>query len=236
MAKPSTLLDKPKQAAMKLDYNEDGISFNSNRANGAIDKAGRTIPAERLPDTLASEGIAFSMGPTKEGQSNMLACRGQTISLPEGQFTRLYLLAAAQEETEGKFVIGGQSQSLRIQCWTGLIGQYDNRIWDRKFDKVDYVGAGKVVGIKTGYIKRDNIAWFCSHRHTPTGDDAYQFSYLFKYTLDIPQGAKSIILPDNPSIKIFAMTAADNENDQSIPLQPLYDNFDNRKSLSLRNP
>jgi len=35
---------------------------------------------------------------------------------------------------------------------------------------------GKVVGIQAGYIKRDPIAWFCTHRHDPRrGNEAYRF-------------------------------------------------------------
>ena len=43
--------------------------------------------------------------------------------------------------------------------------------------------------------------------------------------MDIPEGADSIRLPVNTKIKIFAITAAKNENDSIRPVAPLYDDF-----------
>ena len=123
-----------------------------------------------------------------------------------------------------------------MQEWTGFVGQYDNREWDREFDDVDYRCEGRVVGIKTGFIKRDPIAWFCTHRHHPDkGNEAYKFSYLFKYGLDLPSSAKTLTLPDNPWIKILAVTASVNANDAARPARPLYDDFTNREPIELRH-
>jgi len=43
-----------------------------------------------------------------------------------------------------------------------------------------------------------------THRHLPDGEnDAYQYVYLFKYALDLPPGANSIVLPQDDRIRIF---------------------------------
>ena len=221
-----------------LAYNEDVVSTDKNKANGKFDKDGRTIPAELLPDYIISEGISFKMGDTSDGRNNVLACRGQTIELPEGDYNRIYLLASAAEETSGVFKVGNSESELGVQCWTGYIGQYDTRLWDKEFEKIDYKCDGKVIGFEAGYTKRDNLAWFGSHRHnllpyTDGSNEAYQFSYIFKYALDMPAGATKLTLPDNGAIKIFAVTVAKNENDSAEAVQPLYDDFTGRK-LSLR--
>ena len=74
-----------------------------------------------------------------------------------------------------------------------------------------------------GFIKRADIAWFASHRHADDGSNqAYQYSYLFAYPLDVPAGARSITLPNNEHIRILAITAV-NELAPLRAAHPLYD-------------
>jgi alpha-mannosidase len=78
-------------------------------------------------------------------------------------------------------------------------------------------------GITPGFIKRAPIAWYASHHHTAEGRNvSYAYSYLFAYTLDLPAGATTLTLPDNPKIKILAVTVAEAESDLT-PAYPLYD-------------
>jgi len=90
------------------------------------------------------------------------------------------------------------------------------------------------VSINNAFTKRDNIAWYASHRHTPEANDAYQYCYLFKYEIALPKGTRSVTLPQNSEIKIFAITVANNKNEDVMPLQPLYDDFKNDKPVKLR--
>ncbi|RKY25130.1 MAG: alpha-mannosidase [Planctomycetota bacterium] len=218
-----------------LAYNEDVVSTNKNKADGKFDKDGRTIPAELLPSYIISEGIRFKIGDTSDGKNNVLACRGQTIELPQGDYNRIYLLASATEDTSGVFKVGDSECELGVQCWTGYIGQYDTRVWDKKFGEIDHTWDGKLTGLEVGYIKRDNLAWFGGHRNNADGSfEAYHYSYIFKYALDMPAGTAKLTLPDNGAIKIFAVTVAKNENDSVRAAQPLYDDFTGRKPLLLR--
>jgi hypothetical protein len=52
--------------------------------------------------------------------------------------------------------------------------------------------------------------------------------------MDVPEGAANVTLPDNNSIKIFAMTLSNNENDATKTATPLYDDFTGRKPVNLR--
>jgi alpha-mannosidase len=54
-------------------------------------------------------------------------CKGQEINLPEGKFKTLYLLAAANRDTDAEFIVDGEKQPLNIQGWTGYVGQFYNR-------------------------------------------------------------------------------------------------------------
>ena len=77
-----------------------------------------------------------------------------------------------------------------------------------------------MIGIKPGYIKRADLAWYCSHHHNAAGENVpYAYSYLFAYPIDLPAGAKTITLPDNDKIRILAISVAD-ENPEVKPAQP----------------
>jgi alpha-mannosidase len=122
-----------------------------------------------------------------------------------------------------------------VQDWSGYIGSWDNRVFAGVVPERTFSVNNPLERIATGYIKRDPLAWFCSHRHQRLGnDEVYKYTYLFKYALELPAGAKKLKLPDNPRLRIFAVTAAQNENDAVVPLQPLYDDFSGRESVKLR--
>ncbi|HPT21048.1 MAG TPA: glycoside hydrolase family 38 C-terminal domain-containing protein, partial [Bacteroidales bacterium] len=219
------ILTKPVQASVDLPYNEDGISFDNNRKDGNI-LNGMTIPAEMLPQEVVSEDITFKLGNNADGKKNMVAAKGQKLTLPAGEYNKIYLLAAATEDTRGEFKAGNKVVSMNFQNWTGYVGQHYGRVLSD--DNL------KVLSINDAFTKRDNIAWFSSHRHTPEANDAYQYSYLFKYEISIPEGTRSVTLPNNSKIKILAVTVADNKNDDVMPLQVLYDDFSSDKPVKLR--
>jgi len=230
-----TQLMPPKCMPIRLEFDVDAVSGDSNRADGAMDSEGRTYPAEQLPATLVAEGIAFQIGSGAAGEKNAMACAGQEILLSGGGTNRLYLLVAASEDCVGEFDVDGRKTKISIQGWTGFVGQFDDRVWDRPFNAVDFVCEGRVTGLTPGYIHRDPIAWFATHRHHPTrGNEAYQFSYMYKYRLDVPLGAKVLKLPKDERIKVFAVTEAANENDAAQPAVPLYDDFSDRGPIEFR--
>ena len=70
------------------------------------------------------------------------------------------------------------------------------------------------------------MAWFASHRHSEAAaNEPYSYSYLFAYTIDLPEGATSLSLPNNPRIRILAASVSD-ERSAAAPVQPLYDTLD----------
>ena len=84
-------------------------------------------------------------------------------------------------------------------------------------------------GLKPGFIKRAPVAWFASHHHTAEGgNEPYAYCYLFAYSLDIPDGATTLTLPDNDKIRIMAITVADRVG-KLHAAQPLYDTLKEAK-------
>ena len=215
------------QAVVELTYDTDVISYDDNRGDGNFNN-GQSIPAELLPDAVVSEDIRFAVKHKTEGENNAVACAGQTINLPQGNYTTLYLLAAANEDTKADFSVDGKATSLHIQQWTGKVGQYYNRILSRD--------QNSVVDMQMPYAKQDNIAWFASHVHNdyPIKNEAYQYCYLYKYEVKIPAGAKTLTLPDNKGIKLIGVTLAAPSASEVQPLQPLYDDFNGNPEFKLR--
>ena len=131
----------PSSAPVTLPYNLNVFSSRAAGQDGDFDDGKRAIPSEMIGDTVSSEGIQFTIGPRGAGKLNAVKCQGQTISLPEGSFNRLYLLAAAANgDTDGTFSIGGQDTSLHIEDWSGYIGSWDNRVFQGDVPAVDVLG------------------------------------------------------------------------------------------------
>lgn len=214
------------QEALKLDYNADVMSFDKNRDDGNMNW-GMSLPAELVPSTIESEDIQFAIGSKEDGQNNALTCQGQEIQLPEGNFNKVYILTAASRDTKADFAIGGETQQLNIQGFTGYVGQFYGRTMSHDNKSVDIM--------HKPYSSTDNIAWYANHTHRgyPSKNEAYQYSYLYKFELKIPAGAKTLTLPKNDRIKVIAITVA-NDTETVKPLQPLYDDFKGNPDFKLR--
>jgi len=79
------------------------------------------------------------------------------------------------------------------------------------------------LGLRPGYIKRADLAWYASHHHTPEGlNQPYAYSYLFAYAIDLPAHATTLTLPANDNIRVLAVSVARVQPDVT-PAQPLYD-------------
>ncbi|AQQ09895.1 Mannosylglycerate hydrolase [Sedimentisphaera cyanobacteriorum] len=208
----------------KLAFNTKCASKDGENSSEGFGEDNKTIPEEMLPEKIVSGSVEFELA----ADASAMECTGQTVKLPEGDFSRVYLLAAANEDTEASLKIAGESRPFSVQKWTGFIGQWDNRIWHPEIPSM-------VSGIEKGYIKRDTLAWFCTHRHDFSGEnEAYDFSYLFRYGFDLPSGCTEITLPDAREIKVFALSLS-REPQTITPAACLYDNFDGREEIQLRN-
>jgi hypothetical protein len=83
---------------------------------------------------------------------------------------------------------------------------------------------GEVSGIehiRPGFVKRDEIAWIGTHRHAPNGNQIYVASYLFLYRVDLPPGARTLVLPADDRLRIMAITAV-REPEPVRPVRLLY--------------
>jgi alpha-mannosidase len=171
-----------------------------------------------------------------------VVARGQSIALPGGNYNRIYLLAAASGgDQRATFKVGQKEIELNIQDWTGYVGQWDNRTWKTTEEvirqsvtaaaagqqpRVRINPYGEMTGLRPGFIKRADVAWFASQRRDAAGNpEPYMYSYLFAYPIHMPVGTRTLVLPDNERIRVLAVTVA-NETWVTLPAQPLYDTLE----------
>lgn len=222
-ADPTTQLPAVASRPVELDLDLDVASTNEDRDDGAfaLDKDGvsYSFAAELLPATIDNDGVEYVLGPTGPGHDNALICSGQAVAIAPEDGDRLYILAAASEDTTGVFTVGGLDVELEIQSGTGFVGQWTGRVLDGK--RLDDPAL-----FLPRFVKEDNIAWYGTHRHRAGKDDPYRFVYMFEYVLPVPIGAGQVLLPANPAIRIFAMTLVGNPADRIVAASPLHDDFD----------
>src|SRR5207249_592365 len=234
LAAAPTKVSSVRSTPVKLRYDLATASNDRTKSTQGFDGKGNALPAEMLPSQIQFDGIEFRLAPSKTGMPNALAAKGQKIELPAGSYNRLYLLAASFDGDQKATLEAGSNRfELNVQDWSGFIGQWDDRQWTAKeitipasgnrparTERDDYA---EMTGIKPGYIKRADLAWYCSHHRNAAGENvAYSYSYLFAYAIVLEPGAKTIKLPNNAKIRVLAMSVAE-ENPRVKPAQPLYD-------------
>jgi alpha-mannosidase len=220
----STKVAAVHSTAVTLHYDLATASNDGTKSVGGFDGEGNALPAEMLPAQVTFNNVQFQLAAAKTGSPNAVVAKGQTIDLPAGHHDRVYVLAASAEgDQRAAFEVGGKKVELNIQDWGGFIGQWDDRQWSSGDTTSD--NYGKMIGLTPAYMKRADLAWYCTHHHDAAGKNvAYRYSYLFAYPIDVPEGARTIKLPDNGKIRILAISVAE-ENPEVRPAQPLYDAF-----------
>jgi alpha-mannosidase len=216
---PAAPVARPVSAPVALDYNVIGSTKDDEKSDTGFDGIGHSFSADLLPQALTVDGIDFKLAPGGADNKSAVICKGQKLALPKGKFSKLYLLAVATEnDVTGTFKAGDKDTTFGIQKWNGYIGQWDNRIWKNERE---------IFGLRPAFTRRDSVAWFASHLHNRYGTNiAYNYTYLFKYAINLPENATEVILPDDERIRIFAATAVSGPVDTVAPAQLLYDDFD----------
>lgn len=193
------------------------VSPDTDRASGNFDAKGSSFPAEYTPpdfnptplihvdkpekevsslesriypsgykwysEAMAGDRISFLYPEKAVGLKSALACKGQNIKVEQNRYTAVHILGASSEgDTEDTLSLhyssGSESARLQMSDW----------------------GSGPRHGEKVGLMVR--------HRHTPNGDDVSRYCYLYHYTipLDKSRVLTGISLPENPAMKVVAIT------------------------------
>ena len=137
-------------------------------------------------------------------------CRAK-FALPAGTKV-VHILAAADVDTDVIFKAGEKEFPLTIGGWTGYMGLWDNREFEGFVAELSYSLRNDLKTIHPAYIRNQRIAWAASHHHRPAGDALYEYSYLFSYRLEIPEGTAGITLPNSRFVRIVAISTGDEGN------------------------
>lgn len=199
--------------AVRIDFNRRISTLNGQFVADSLDgRTGNLFAAEMLPKTLLVGPVEYRLASRRDGvRPDAVQARGQTIGLPRGNWTHVSILAAAVlGEKTLPVVVGDRTYEWRIHDWGGMLGQWDRRIWQGMNDRRERVWEGVLESIEPGWMRDTPLAWVSSHRHHKTGRDVvYSHSYLFSYDFELPDGATTITLPDDPNVYIKAVSVSD---------------------------
>ena len=155
-------------------------------ADTGFDGGGAAFSSKDVGATVESKNVEFKLG--APGANNIIAAAGQTIALPQGQFTSLWLLGAA---TEG----GQRAQTFTVNYSDGSQQVFAQNVSDW-YAPQEFVGESRAV--KTGSRVMANGAI-----------DARPFSlYSYGFALDANKTVQSLVLPDNRNVKIAGVSLA----------------------------
>lgn len=196
-------LNAPSSLSVDLPCNDYAFTVDAFNRQGNLDGKGNSYAAELIPEEIVSEGIVFKVSSDVE-RKNVVKCDGQRIALPQGNYGRVYLLAASLDgDRDAEFAVDGKSFRCPVPFYSGFFGQWGHDGGD-------------------GYVKNGDLAYVGTHRHSADrGNESYVFTYMYKIGLPVEAGAKELTLPKDRNVVVFAVTVSDNQNDNLASLNEI---------------
>ncbi len=243
----------PLSIPVALPLNFAGITTREAPKGSAFDTTGGSYPAELWPSSVTAQGISFKLAGSTGNSMVSCQGQTIALPAGSHNRVYFLAASANGDQSGAFTVNAGTPHrtTVKVQDWQALTGQWYSRVihndpgdpatfgpgtgypdpnWDGNLVlanmAVKSVRGGRVVHIedlRPGFVKRDPVAWVGSHRHNADGVLPYCFCYLFLYSLDLPAGAVSVILPPNPNIRVMAMTAASTLLADTQPAGVLYE-------------
>ncbi|HEY0076532.1 MAG TPA: basic secretory protein-like protein [Abditibacteriaceae bacterium] len=172
-----------KAAFNGLGIVKDGAPFP---IGSGFDEGGAAFSAQLLGATLKWNNVPFQFGVASE--NNLISCKGQTLPIAEGKYSSLWLLGAA---------VGGsqKGQEFLVTYTDGKTQTLAQHFSDWYLPR-DFPGESRA--LKMDYRNMSNGA----------RDPRSFYAYSYGFALDTNKTVQSLKLPDNPSIKILAVTLA----------------------------
>jgi hypothetical protein len=173
------------QVDLSSEFNVDGIyQDGTTYTTGGLDGQGYSYSANLLTASRVYNGTLLKFGAA--GQPDAVGCSGQSVSLPQGQFSSLLLLGTA---------VGGNqaSQTLTVTYTDGtstkFVQSFSDWFTPQKFH-------GESEGVAMAYRDFDN----------GTKDQRTFNLYEYRLALNKAKTVKSITLPNNAKVLVLAAT------------------------------
>ncbi len=169
-------------------FNNDGISYASNRCDGSFNVWGNTFPAEALPLSLSIvdiAGVPFLFPPKEDGLLNNMSCFNQEILVEPARYDWLYLLAASERRSEDLICLHYEQK--RLEYARLRVSDF----WPEtppRFGEVE--------------------AFRCPSLHYPHHTQSNMKPVIWRQQIGLADADKLVqmTLPDNIAIHIFALT------------------------------
>jgi hypothetical protein len=175
------------QVSLSSAFNRTAIYTDGATFSGGADGDGNAYSASLLGLALNWDGCLFTRGPANE--SDAIECSGQTITLPPGEFSSLQMLAAAYD--------GAQiSQQFVVTYTDGTTSSFTQSLSDWT-DSQNF--PGETVVAATAFQNTGG-----GTNNTVTQAIVYGYSFGLNDTKTV----RSVKLPNNGDVLVFAMTLA----------------------------
>lgn len=175
-------------------FNRAGIYTDGRTFGGGLDNSGSAFSANSLGTSLSWNGLVFSLGPSNA--LDAIACSGQSIALPAGQFNTLQFLATG--------VNGNQiSQTFTVTYTDNTTATFTQNVSDWANQQSN---SGESTVSTTHYRNLSSGG----AQELDVSIDAYSF------TLDQTKTVKSIRLPSNGNVLIMSMVLANDDDNASL--------------------
>lgn len=198
---PATLRKAP-TLNVELPLNAVALTSDDMNRTGNFDRRGNSFAAELMPDTIDINGVKVAIA-NDPVYFNYLRCNGDTIQLPEHKgMTQLYILATSTEkDRNATWNIDGEDFRAVVPYYSGFYGQWG---WDGESD---------------GYIRSTPLAYVADHKHSAAkGNSAYDFAYIYKIRFDIPEDARTLVMPRDAGVAVFGVALSGDKNLEAQPL------------------
>ncbi len=159
---------------------KDGTTYTT----GGLDGDGYSYSANLLTPSRVYNGILFKFGP--ENDLDAVGCSGQLVSLPQGKFSGLMLLATGVEGDQA-------SQTLTVNYTDGTSSKFVQSFSDW-YTPANY--PHEYEGVAMAYRNFDN----------GTEDDRTFNLYAYQFVLNPAKVVQSLLLPDNSHVVVLAAT------------------------------
>ncbi|MGI4788669.1 MAG: basic secretory protein-like protein [Janthinobacterium lividum] len=159
----------------------DGAQFP---ADGGMDAGGTGYSSKLLGLSQTWQGVPFQLGPA--GGPDAVTCRGETVPLPAGSYSGLWLLGTA--------INGSQMGQMLTVTYTDGTTDTLAQSFSDWFHPDSHPGESRAVKM--------------TYRNIATGEKDARTFYAYSYGFALKSGktVKSLALPNNDSIKLLAVT------------------------------
>jgi len=173
------------QVNLSSQFNVNGIyTDGTTYSTGGLDGTGYSYSANLLTTSRVFTSTLFDFGPANE--LDAVGCSGQSVALPEGQFSGLMLLATGVEGNQ-------TSQTLTVSYTDGTNSKFVQSFSDwftpQKF-------AGESEGVAMAYRNYEN----------GTKDNRTFNLYAYRFALHSTKVVQSISLPNDSHVLVLAAT------------------------------